>query len=227
VIEFLDPLGELAGQHVGQMPRAEALPGAVHAGQRHLRGLGGIPGVHRLQAVVAFIAVARMFFAEIAQHGLVAAGGGFAVTEQRVQLLPLQPLAFLGGVAAVDHLAHLHHIAQAVGQPSVGGQAVAPGAAGFLIVAFHALGQVEMGDEAHVGFVDAHAERHGGDHHHAFFAQKAALVFAARRGIQPGVIGQRVPAALFQPDGSFLDFLARQAIDDARIVRMFSFKKRL
>ncbi len=168
-----------------------------------------------------------MLFPEITQHGLMAADGRLAVAEQGVEFLPFQALAFFGRLAAVYHLAHSHHIAQTVGQPGIGRQAIAPGASGFLIIAFHAFGQVEMRDEAHIGFIYAHAECDGCHHHHAFFAQEAALIPAARRAVESGVIGQRIPAALFQPCSRFLDFLARQAINDACIICMFDFKKRL
>ena len=50
------------------------------------------------------------------------------------------------------------------------GAPVAAGASGLLIVSFDALGQIEMRDEAHVRLVDAHAERDGGDDHHAVLA---------------------------------------------------------
>ena len=86
----------------------------------------------------------------------------------------------------------LHHVGQAVGHPGVGRQAVAAGAAGLLVVALDALGQVEVRDEAHVGLVDAHAEGDGRDHHDAVLAQEAVLVLRARvRGVQAGVVGQR------------------------------------
>jgi len=150
MVEFLDPFGELADQHVTQMSRAEALPGAVNAGQRHLRGLGGIPGIHRLQAVIACAAVARMFFAEIAQHGLVTASGGFAVAEQGVQFLPFQRLR--SSEASPPSIIWRIDTTSPRRRPARRRrQVVAPGAAGFLIVAFHALGQVEMRDEAYVG----------------------------------------------------------------------------
>ena len=169
----------LAEQHVDQVHDAEALAGAVDAGERHPGGLGSLPGIHRFEAIVALGAFARMFLAEVAQEGLVAAGGGFAEAQQGVELAQFDTLALFRRIAGQQHLAHRHHVAQAVGHPGIGGQAVAPGATGFLIVAFHALGQVEVGDEAHVGLVDAHAEGHRGDHDHAFLAQEALLVGVA------------------------------------------------
>jgi hypothetical protein len=98
----------------------------------------------------------------------------------------LQALAFLAGLGRfVDHLAQQHHVAEAVGHPGLGRQAVAAGAAGFLVVALDRLGQVEVGDEAHVGLVDAHAEGDRRDHHDAVLAQEAALVRGARSCVMP------------------------------------------
>ncbi len=50
--------------------------------------------------------------------------------------------------------------------------------------------QIQMGDEADVGLVDAHTESDGGAHHDAFLAQEAALVGGALRRRQAGVVGQ-------------------------------------
>ncbi len=72
-----------------------------------------------------------------------------------------------------------HDVLQAVDHPRLGRFAVATGAAGFLIVGLDALRQIEMRDEAHVGFVDAHAERDGRDDHHRVVAQKAVLIRGA------------------------------------------------
>ena len=168
-----------------------------------------------------------MFFAEVAQDGLVAAGGGFAEAEQRIELLQFDALALLGCIAGQQHLAHGNDIAQAVCHPRIRGQSVAPGSARFLIVTFHAFGQVEVGDEAHVGLVDAHAEGDGGDHDDAFLAQEFLLVLAAHSGIQSGVIRQGIPALLLEPCGGLFHFLARQAIHDARIVGMLGFEEGL
>ncbi len=86
------------------------------------------------------------------------------------------------------------HVLQPVGHPGVGRQAVAPGAAGLLVVGLDALGQVQVGDEAHVRLVDAHAEGDGGDDDDAVLAQEALLVARAGLGRQAGVVGQRGPA---------------------------------
>ena len=78
------------------------------------------------------------------------------------------------------------------------------------------LGQVEVGDEAHVGLVDAHAEGDGGDHDDAVLAQEAALVGGAHCGVQAGVVGQGVDAvARHRNSAVCLDLAPRQAVDDA------------
>ena len=63
--------------------------------------------------------------------------------------------------------------------------AVAPGAAGLLIIGLDRFGQAGMGDEAHVGLVDAHAERDRRAHHHVLGADEIALVAARTAGSSP------------------------------------------
>ena len=79
-----------------------------------------------------------------------------------------------------------------------------------------ALGQVEMGDEAHVGLVDAHAEGDRGDHDHALLLEEAVLV--ARRAARcPGRRGRAAPAKPCAAQGRRRSRrpCARQAVDDA------------
>ena len=71
-----------------------------------------------------------------------------------------------------------------------------------------------MGDEAHIGLVDSHAEGNRRHHHDAVFLQEAPLVRGAGTGVQPGVIGQCRDALRGQRLGSGLDLAPRQAIDD-------------
>ena len=117
----------------------------------------------------------------------------------------------------VDHLALLDDVLQAVGEPGGRRQPVAPGAAGLLVVALDRLRQVEVGDEAHVGLVDAHAERDGRDHDQAVLAQEPGLV-GARGPRRPGPRGTAAPAmpCAGQELRRLLHRGARQAVDDAR-----------
>ena len=141
----------------------------------------------------------RLCFAEVVQQPHPAAVVRLGQGQQGVELAALQALELFGRLALVDHAALVHHVGQAVGHPGVGRQAVAAGAAGFLVVALDVFRQVQVRDETHVGFVDAHAEGDGGHHHQAFFAQKTVLVAAAHVAVQAGVVGQRGDPLGHQP----------------------------
>ncbi|MNN85112.1 hypothetical protein D3C81_2023620 [compost metagenome] len=65
-----------------------------------------------------------------------------------------------------------------------------------------------MGNEAHVGFIDAHAEGDGGDHDQAFLIEEAALVGRAGLGRQTGVIRQCRETLVAQVGRNIVDFLA-------------------
>ena len=90
----------------------------------------------------------------------------------------------------------------------MGGQAVAPGAAGLLVIAFDVLGHVQVRHKTHIGLVNAHAKRNGGHHHNALFAQKPVLVPLPNARIHPRVIGQGQQAMLHQGLRHLLDTLA-------------------
>ncbi len=68
------------------------------------------------------------------------------------------------------------------------GQTVAPGASDLLIIAFDAFGQVEVNDEAHIGLVDAHAKRDGGNDDLCIIADEGFLIPAPFRIIQSRMI---------------------------------------
>jgi len=78
-----------------------------------------------------------------------------------------------------------------------------------------------VGNETHIGLIDAHAEGDGSDDDDAFFVDEARLVACAHFGGKPGVIGQRVQALGLEPFGDFLHALARQAINDAGVAGVF------
>ena len=108
---------------------------------------------------------------------------------------------FCGGrrLALVEPVAAgARDVLRAVEQQRVGALAVAAGPADLLVVGLGAVGHVEMGHEAHVGAVDAHAE---GDRGHD--RQRLALAEAAEGGAlldrrQPGVERQRHPSVAAQ-----------------------------
>ena len=75
----------LAAQHVDHVHGAEALPGAVDRRERLLRGDRGVPGLGRLEAVVA-VAAGCGGLAEIRQQPHAPALRGLAESEQRIEL---------------------------------------------------------------------------------------------------------------------------------------------
>ena len=98
------------------------------------------------------------------QDQYAAAFGGFGVVDHLLQLLAGDLLlAWVRLLVDESHL--LYGVAGVEEEQAFAGQAVAPGAAGFLIVALDGLRQVVVDDEPDVRFVDAHAEGDGGAHH--------------------------------------------------------------
>ena len=73
-----------------------------------------------------------------------------------------------------------------------------------------------MGDEAHVGLVDAHPERHCRHNHHVFGIDECCLISRADPRFQPRVIGQRRAAARRQLFRDPLGFVAAGHVDDPR-----------
>ena len=77
-----------------------------------------------------------------------------------------------------------------------------------------------MSDKADVGLVDAHAEGNGSDDNDAILHQEPPLVALPVVGGQSGMVGQGRESLRHQKGGGVLDFLARQAIDNPRFVRV-------
>ena len=105
-------------------------------------------------------------------------------------------------------------------QQAVGAQAIPAGAADLLVIAFDALRQIMMNDEAHVGFVDPHAKGDGGDHDGRLIAHEQALVLTPGGVVQARMVGERAVAVPVQLRGQGVHLLPRAAIDDARLVWM-------
>src|SRR6266704_1952373 len=208
-----------AEQHVDHVPRAEALAGAIDAGQRLLRGHRAVPYPRRIQTVVAVTArPARL--AEVGEQPDAATAGGLGQSNQRIELAHRRALEGVVGRGFVDHAPLLHDVGEAVAHPRLGRFAVASGAAGFLVVGLDRFRKIEMRHEARVRLVDAHAECDRRHHHHRVLVDEAVLVRRARAGLHAGVVGERVDAVSGEPGRGLLRLRPRQAIDDARFARV-------
>src|SRR5579883_3171762 len=87
--ELPHALGELAAQHVDEMGHAEALSGAEDRRKRLLRRDEPVPDARRPEAIVAIAARRMLALAEIAEEDLPPACRGLAISQERVELVPL------------------------------------------------------------------------------------------------------------------------------------------
>ena len=95
--------------------------------------------------------------------------------------------------------------------------AVAARTAGLLVVGLDRAGDALVADGAHVGLVDAHPERVGGDHDRRLAGHEPALRLGARLARQAGVVGDDLDAQLGpEPGGEPLALRARARVDDPR-----------
>ncbi|MCY1187531.1 hypothetical protein D9M73_285230 [compost metagenome] len=118
------------------MSDAVALTGAVDRRQRLTRRLGGIPGLHAVDAVVAMTARLGHVLVEVGQQRLPTAAGFFTQGKHGVELVLLQAFVALVAFGVLQHLLEHHHVLQAIGHPGIGRQTVTPAATGFLVIGF-------------------------------------------------------------------------------------------
>ena len=181
------PIVSFAAQDVDDVAGGEALADAVDAAEEFLHQQRAVEADGRVQAVVA-VAAGFGVFAEVAQQHDAAAFGGFAYRQHGVEFLQFDAFLEFAALAFEDAFAQDDPVVEAVAQPADGGQAVPSGAAAFLIEV------LEVGDEADVGFVYAHAEGDGGDDDEAVFVGEAVLRgFALLHG-HAGVVGHGIQA---------------------------------
>ena len=182
-----------SAQELDEVQGAVALAQGVDGGKQRpaLRG-----AVQRLEAGEADVAVAAVdvgLFIEIVQQVFAAAGGQLAVLPHLLQLAQVD-FGLLGVVGHGDKRAQPVHVAVGIEQQGFAGEPVAARAPGLLVVALHVLGKVHVHDKAHVGLVDAHAERDGGDDDADVVAEEFLLVERPDILVEPRVVGQgRVP----------------------------------
>ena len=182
-----DPVVAGACQHLFDMPEAIGLSSPVHCRKQLLRQGSGINYARCFQAVVAVSASLRRVFAKVAQQQRSAAAGGLDQLGHRVN-----PLA-LALAARFFHLAYPmagpSKIVRCPQQERDRGIAIAPGAAGFLVIGLDRLRHAGMGDKSHIGLVDPHSKGDRCDHHHVFAGNESGLVGGADLGRKACVIG--------------------------------------
>ena len=190
VSQLADAFGVGTAQDLADVGDTEPLAGADHGRQDLLGDYGRVELLPGREADVAAPAVVlRPRLAEILQQEFPPASGQAAELDHAFQLvLRVAPLGLV--FDPVDEEVLLPLVAVGVEQHALAGQAVAPGAARLLIVAFERLGQVVVHDQPHVGLVDAHAEGDGCHDDERVVADELFLRLAAQRGVQPGVVGQ-------------------------------------
>ena len=121
------------------------------------------------------------------------------------------------GVALLDEHPPHRRVAAAVQQQAVGLEPVAARAAALLHVVLERLRHAGVNDVADVRLVDAHAEGDGGDDHVGPLFEKRVLIAVPLVVGQAGVVGQGAVAEARQRRGRLVDFLAADAVDDARL----------
>ena len=138
-----------------------------------------------------------------------------------VRFHPAQVLHGRGRQLAVrlEHLLPAHEVGRRVEQHALGVEAVASGAACLLLVVLDRLGRARVDHEPHVRPIDAHAERHGRDDDVGTFVEKRLLVARPLLVGEAGVVRERAVALGDERPGHGVDFLARQAVDDAGLPR--------
>ena len=115
----------------------------------------------------------------------------------------------------LQHLAPLGEVAARVEQDTLGFQPVPAGSARFLLVVLDGARRTGVNDIANVRAVDAHAERHRGDHDVGPLLEECLLMTAPHLVWEPRVIRQGMMTESVEPARQLLDLLARHTVDDA------------
>ena len=193
VTVILDALVQRSAQHLHHITHPEILSHPPDAGERLLGIFGAVITLGRIEADVAVAARLVVVLAEVVEQHLTAAGLRLGEGRHHVELVLLH-LQLLGVFDVVEQPAHPTDVGGIVEQQRLGRSAVTPGAAGFLIVGFDVLRDVVVHHEAHVGLVDAHAERHRRHHDLDVILEEGLLGLLTQLQRQTGMIGCRLAA---------------------------------
>ena len=111
----------------------------------------------------------------------------------------------------------LNGIAGAEKQQTFAWQSISTCASRLLIIAFDVFRQIVVNDEAHVRFVDAHAEGDGGANHADFVANEEFLIGRARLRIEACVIRRGFDPVRAQTRRDILRAISALAVNDSAI----------
>ena len=186
------------------------------AQDRRQRLLGLDPSVDQPDRALADIAMAAGagLLAEHAEQRLTPAAGRLAQGHEVVELGHLHLLALIRRATLQNLAAAEFDVAAAVESEGVRWQAVTPRPADFLIIGLDRRGHVGVKDEAHVRFVDAHAEGDGRADDAVVLPHEGVLIRGAHGMIEPRVIGHCAAPAAPQFVGQLFGAAARGAVDD-------------
>ena len=140
--------------------------------------------------ITVFAIILEIFFSEIMQQQLAAANGAFGIgcgffKQLLANLLFCERLAF-------HELLEFLKVFVRIESDALPFAPVAPGATRFLVLAFKALGNVVVDNEANVGLVNAHAEGNRGNNHVDALHDEVVLRLRAHGGLHAGMIGFRL-----------------------------------
>ena len=172
--------------------------------------------------LTAVVAVATFFFlivfSEIVEESLASAHACFGIS---LSLAQEQLANFLFRIDLVLHeLLEFEKVFVAIERDTFSFATVAAGSTCLLIIAFETLWHIIMNYITHIRFVDAHAECDGCHYHIDTFHEEVILILRTGVAVHTCMIRTARDIVGNQNLGKFLDFLAAQAIDDARFARM-------
>ena len=137
-------------------------------------------------AVAAVVTGLVSGFPEVIQDIIAQTGGGHAVAFHNLKtlcvlmahLFHFSEIHALEILAAKEHFTD-HNVLRGEEKNTFCRFSVTTCTAGFLVVVFHTLWHVVMDDETHVGLVDSHSKRVGGNHNLGAVIDEIILAFLA------------------------------------------------
>ena len=219
VAEFTDTLVIRPTDHLNHIAHPETLIDATNGRERNLRILQAIILFRRIKADIAVTAGFLTPFAKVIEQDQTAAGLRFRKGPHRIELMTLNILQ-LPGRFFFKATAQPGHVFRRVEQHRLGGQAITPGTAGFLIVRLDITRNVEVNHKSHVGFVNSHTECDGRDHDLQIIALEFLLHAGAHRVFQPGMIRRGAKTPALQASGGVFHLRPTVAVNNSGLAAL-------